>query len=389
MKDNGETRIKKNSFLKAIIVFFIIIILGLVGYICYDKGAFDNLFVKNLKPSESEKIANKLESVKVVSDEYVGEDHLESESYLIAKINGEWKELDNDVLVYFGAKNNKLYYANSEEFKYIDLNNENYEPTTWIKYEEKDYASGIFIGYVTPDNGVLKEDTIYYYQNNGPAKIKTLKLDATKYSDIKEVGTELDDFSFYLSDDNKLFYTEFIMGESTGKFVSYDLNKKEKKVIIDKNVYSSEFYKDKALIVTQTESDGEFLYKLYLYDLKTLEKKYVADTEYYGGVVGDTVYYLDGDNTMKYENGQKSLVYKYDAPKGIDEYAVRGIIAYNENLLKYGLGSSSNDFFVSNGKVVSSKEAQTLVDRYDVKMKDGKTKTFYGYEVKNQYIDLY
>ena len=70
MKDNGKTKIKKNSFLKAIIVFFIIIILGLVGYICYDKGAFDNLFVKNLKPSESEKIANKLESVKVVSDEW-------------------------------------------------------------------------------------------------------------------------------------------------------------------------------------------------------------------------------------------------------------------------------------------------------------------------------
>ena len=50
-----ETNKKSN---KGIIILLIIIILGLVGYICYDRGTFDNLLGKDAKPSQEENINN-------------------------------------------------------------------------------------------------------------------------------------------------------------------------------------------------------------------------------------------------------------------------------------------------------------------------------------------
>ena len=118
-------------------------------------------------------------------------------------------------------------------------------------------------------------------------------------------------------------------------------------------------------------------------------KLIIKGSEYNGELVGDSVYYLEGNNAMKYENGKITTVYKYKSPIGLDEYAVRNIKVYNENLLKYGLGSSSNAFFVANGKRVGEKDAQTLLERYDVKMKSGVVKVFYESDSQKQYIETY
>ena len=380
---------KKNKGLVVLVIILIILLLSAISYICYDKGIFDN-FIENkkLQPEQSqEETKIKIEDVKIVEEENINAE--KQTTYLIGKINGQWKELDEDVGVYYGKKDNKIYYSNSKEFKYIDFDKKNFEPTTWIKFEEKDYASGHFVGYLMPTVGILKNDTIYYILNSGPEKIRSLKISATKYSEIEKLATETYDFEFYINDDNILFYPEWIKGKSYGRLVSYNLNTKEKKVIISKNVYDCDFYKDKALIQTVDSSNDDYNHKLYLYDLKTLEKTYISSGENFVGIIGNAVFYLKGNTAMKYENGKKTEIYKYNAPDDSDEYSVRGLSVYNENLIEYHLGSMDNDFFVSDKKIISEKEAQTLVDRYDVEMKNGKIKTFYDYETEKQYIDKY
>ena len=386
---------KKGKGLKVLIVVLVVLLLAALGYIAYDKGCFDRFknndkdITKNNVNVPEPKKEIKFEGAKVIEED-INDGEADYVKYLVAKINGEWKELDKEVTLYFGEKDNKLYYSTNEYFKYIDLNSEDLEPVEWIKFEEKDYASGHFIGYLQPDVGLLKGDTIYYHVGSLPDKIRTLKITATKYSDIKKVATTLGEYGFYLNDDNTLFYQEFIEGNANNRLVSYNLNTNERKVLISKNVEMVNFYKDKAVVLTQKNKKDEYVYKMYLYDFNTMENKFIDKTDdYIGDFVDGAIYYVIGNNAVKYENGKTSTIYEYDPPSEDDEYAVRGIIPYNKNLLRYSLGSGDNDFYVADGKRIGEKEAQTLMEKYEVTMKDGSVKTFYESDCDDLYIETY
>lgn len=376
-----------NKGLKLLSVFLGILIVFSIIYVCYDNGVF-NKFInkKEIREDRAKDIKTKYEDVKLVSDEYEKDGELVFNNHLIMKTGDTWKELDDNVITLIGIANDKVYYTSSLAFKYIDLNSDDLIPVNWIKFEEKEYASGYFAGYLMPSEAIIKNNTIYYTVTSGPEKIRALSLDATKYSDIKKLATESDSFTFLLDDDNNLFYQEFVMDSASGRFVKYNLDTNEKKVILESAVTDCGFYKDKALVVTEKEVNDDYEYKLYLYDLQTLEKTYITDkveqTESEATIYNDSIYYLYDNTIIKYDDGKREKVYEYVPKNDDDEYAVRGFDIYKNDLFKYSLGSSDNDFFVKDGKRLTLEEAKNYMEKYEVTMKNGEKKTFYEDDIE-------
>ena len=80
-----EVKKKGRGLMVALII--IITLLGAIGYVCYDKGVFDNLLGKE-KPTEEPKQEEKSIEYKIV--------HTDDGEYLIANKDGKWKEYDID-----------------------------------------------------------------------------------------------------------------------------------------------------------------------------------------------------------------------------------------------------------------------------------------------------
>ena len=60
-----EEKKKKNTGLKVLVVILTVLLIGAIGYICYDKGLFDK-FVKNNEPKQETKVEEKLSEEEVM-----------------------------------------------------------------------------------------------------------------------------------------------------------------------------------------------------------------------------------------------------------------------------------------------------------------------------------
>lgn len=385
MKANG------NKMLKVLILFLIVLLMGTIGYICYEKGFF------NLGSKEtSEKSMRNQENYeyKMVYPE-------NSSGILIIKRNGQWYEYDSyDVeqggsyASLIGEKDGKLYYIMNKSIKYIDLKDENSKPVVLVSASPKNYCKDNL------NKGSIVGDRIYFLDSTSchDSKLVSIDLNETSFDKAK---TEVDAVNDYEVVDGNIFYnigwdcSDYVFSrknietgkvESIGKGIcKFEVN--DNKTItyyLDNNKYDSE-----KNIWTYNEKSG-----CYNYDIATGKKTKIdvityklssMDVEFYNG----KVYYIDNNKLMKYENENVSKVYSQIKT---DDYGnntiiqmptviIDDVIMLNEQYLvkdedgSYNI-SDENDIVIINGKKNSEKQAMSALDMYTVKMLDGSTKNF-------------
>lgn len=407
---------KKNTGLVVTIIILVVILLGLGGYICYEKGLFNKFLNKEIPTTDT---TDKTKEDKYTDFKIMIEKNDENEKYyIVGQKNEKWEEIvqTDYTATYFGEYNNKIYYADKEAFKYIDLNDKSLTPVTWIKYEESapfQETERVF----QPLFGFVKDGTIYFEMSDKSlgggcnGTIRYVNVDATKYSDIVKIKKSNICSFDYNPDKNAIYYLEY-EGEDyenlkERRVIKFDITtkKKEKIYTFDKKTSLIAGQKGKTLLAKKTKTKNE--YGLYLYDLETKKEDYltnVIDTENYDYILpsndgysklkvdGEIIYYLDSYNVMKYENGKKTKVYEYDHK--ITDY-LSGVdnLWNNKNFTIYN--ANKEKLITVDGKEITDKEAKEMYS-CKVTMKDGNTKTllnndYYGdfpYELASMYVQL-
>ncbi len=406
---------KKNKGLVVAIIILVVISLGLGGYICYEKGLFNKFLNKETPTTDT---TDKTKEDKYTDFKIMIEESSENEKYyIVGQKNEKWEEIvqTDYTATYFGEYNNKIYYADKEAFKYIDLNDKSLTPVTWIKYEESapfQETERVF----QPLFGFVKDGTIYFEMSDKSlgggcnGTIRYVNVDATKYSDIVKIKKSRICSFDYNPDKNAIYYLEY-EGEDyenlkERRVIKFDITtkKKEKIYSFDKNTVLVSGQKGKTLLAKKTKTKNE--YGLYLYDLETKKEDYltnVTETDDYdyatsGGnserliVDGEFIYYTDNNNVMKYENGKKTKVHKFE--QKITDYLSGGFATlHNKDLLLYN--SDKETWITVDGKEITDKEAKEMYS-CKVTMKDGNTKAllnndYYGdfpYELDSMLVQL-
>lgn len=398
---------KKNKGLVVAIIILVVISLGLGGYICYEKGLFNKFLNKETPTTDTTDTTkeDKYTNFKVVRNYYWNdkEDKLgEDKFYIIGYKNGEWEEIvsedhEGTGIVFFGEYNNKIYYANNEVFKYIDLNDKSLTPVTWIKCEGTYDTAGQPGNLVHPETGFVKDGIIYFRMQIGSHEhsLRYLSVDATKFSDIKKVANIGYSFDYNL-DNNAIYYMDYKEIGTPKDVVKFDMKTKEKSKIhtFDKNTTLLSGHNGITLIAKSTKNKNK--YNLYLYNLETSKETYLDEVNYtpedddsiwynyYGTnrliVDKNTIYYLDNNNVMKYENGNKSKVYEYNTDKN-KNYFEGDYLIFNENdnnILYHRNDENDEDEYITfDGKKITESEFKETYQKYEIILKDKSKKTIY------------
>lgn len=380
---------KKNKGLVVTIIILVVLVLGLGGYICYQKGIINFNGESTQKKQDTKEEVLKYEDSKEIFTGNGDENNL-----LAIKVNGQWYEAANNSTHYevFGEYNNRLYYSDDDAFRYIDLSTKDFNSVEWIKYEEKCYSDeNNFVGLAYADKGALKDDTIYFTMNSfgwnkeRDSYLYTLNVNATSYSDIKKEFKQSGIIDLVINGNLMYYHHWDDGGAATTFFKSYNLDTKEKKTLL-KNIESNiSFYdKERKILYGQKVSNKENANeKWYLYDLVSDKSTFIAEINYNEGrstsgmfqLYNDKVYYVDNDVIMKYENGKKEEIYKLNNIRrgGQDGQ----VVVINDNLFDYSSLTTDKYGYILNGKKATKDEVQKYLDKYSVHMKDGELKTFY------------
>lgn len=385
---------KKNKGLIIMIIILIILLLGTIGYICYDKGLInlDDKFAQK-EHGNQEKIKSKGDVLKYEDSKVIDTGNYKNgEKYdsLIIKVNGEWYEVANDSIHYeiFGEYNNRLYYADDNAFKYIDLSTKDFNSVEWIKYEEKCYSDdNDYVGLAYADKGVLKNDTIYFikdsfgWDNERDSYLYSLKVDATNYSDIKQEFKQKSIIDLIIKDNMIYYYFCEDVTPAKQTLRSYNVDTKETMTLV-KNIENIDLYEaeGKALYSQKVSNRDEAPEKWYLYDLSSENKTFI--TKISKGIISgmfqlynNKIYYVDNDVIMKYENGKKEKIYKLDNIRHGGQGG--GVEVINDNLFDYSSLATDEYGYILNGKKATKGEVEQYLEKYNVHMKNGQQKTFY------------
>lgn len=374
---------KKNTGLVVAIIILVVLLLGLGGYFCYEKGLLDKFLNKesSVTDTTSKTRKNKYDSIKIISNEN------DDKTYIIGSKDGKWEEIVTSTIgtTYFGEYNNKVYYADDEAFKYIDLNGKSLTPVTWLKYEET-YQEQMNTITAKPWQGFIKDGIIYFliHDKRLSFSIRYLSTTATKYSDITKIA-EANNFDYNI-DNNAIYYSTYDY-KSDGiitktKIMKLDMKTKEKSEIysFNNNTYIVNAHNGKVLLTNNASKNKS---ELYLYDLETKERSFLTEVtgSYMKGaydklvVDSNTVYYLDDSNIMKYENGNKTKVYEYSTEKSKDYFTDNCVLLNKDSLVCYSNGDI-DDKYIINKKEVTESQLKEMYS-YKVTMKDNSQKTIY------------
>ena len=328
---------------------------------------------------------------------HIGE-YSETNKYdsLIIKLNGKWYEVANDSLHYavFGEYENKLYYADDEAFKYIDLSTKEFNSTTWIKYEEKCYDDeNRFVDYAYADFGSLKDGTIYFVKDSygwdkeRDSYLYTLKTTATSYSDIQKEFNQAGIIDFVIKDNMIYYYHWEDEIPATQTLKSYDIASK-KTTTLYKKVSGISIANQDNIIFCISPDVAE---KWYLYNLNTKKEELIAtlnnneeEMKLSGmfQMYNESVYYLESNTIKKYKDGQTTTVYKlgdedlrYGGQGG-------GIEVVNDDLFDYSSLARDGYGYVYKGKKAKKAEVEEYLEKYNIKRKNGETATIYKSETE-------
>lgn len=404
-----EEESKKVKHLKLIvnIVMIILIILIFIFFV------YPGILIKNIRNSKNSQLAqnsineyqnNHVEQLDETVDIKFTDIATANEGDVIFIIgkdkNGTWEEIlraDNETNV-LGTYKNKVYYYNSNGLSYIDLTKEEYEETEWIKYKQYKISDTGELGNLGISKATMIDDTIYFEYTIGAGGtlptdgILSITTNSKSFDNAIQLIADVDKGKWQVDTNNKLiYYIQFEQGKS-GPLYKYDLATKQKEKIFD-NVESFKIYENKILYyilnnsVTSTET-GIYpaTYDLYLYNMDNKENKliYVSSVsninsgnlwsfaEYYN----DDVYYKDENKIIKYNNGEKNIIYTYSSNHGGDY--LYGFYFIDKNIVELVIQNGNKKYLV-NGNI---SDRPSGISTINVRMKDGTKKEFRVDKVK-------
>ncbi|MBO4460459.1 MAG: hypothetical protein J5778_07375 [Clostridiales bacterium] len=329
------------------------------------------------KESESEASSSATESapeetketgIKGIKDGSIIET-LEDPGYIIIKSeNGEWIELAKGTVYYLTKAGNKVYYADKYTLKCVDITDPELKENTLFKFykwhnDEYDCEEILNISHA-----VVVGNTMYFGYSSFAAGTEdtdgVLKIDLDAGSlDEAEQLIPVADFGWKISE-KAIFYCDGSERSSYQTLYRYDLATGDKTQVM-KGVRSFDIQDGKILILSD---DG-----LKLMDLKSGDIQTVTENDGwtrsgnlwgYAELHNGDVYYLAGNNVVKYDNGNNTPVLKIDSPKFLYFDFI-----YND-VIEIISEESPNEYFAYGEKITDLKDITDIT----VKMKNGKSK---------------
>lgn len=296
---------------------------------------------------------------------------LEDPGYIVFKSeNGEWIELAKGTVDYLTKAGNKVYYADKYTLKCVDITDPDLKENTLFKFykwhnDEYDCEEILNIS-----DAVVVGNTMYFGYSSFAAGTEdtdgVLKIDLDAGSlDEAEQLIPVADFGWKISEKEKaIFYCDGSEKSSYQTLYRYDLATGDKTQVM-KGVRSFDIQDGKILILSD---DGLKLMDLKSGDIQTVTENdgWTNSGNLYGfaEIHNGDVYYLVGNNVVKYDNGKNTPVLKIDSP----EFLYFDFI-YND-VIKIIHEESPNEYFAYGEKITDLKDYTNIT----VKMKNGKSK---------------
>lgn len=381
---------KSGKGLVVLVIFLIILLLGSIAYICYDKGVFDKFFDKDKQNKEEDTTYE----YRIIYSE--GDPDI-----LIVKKDGKWYERDSynveaggSSASLIGEKDGKLYYIMNKAIKYIDLKSEDQKPSVLVASSDKNSCRDNI------NHGSIVGDRIYFELavSCHESKLSSISINDSSLDNAKE---EVDFVNDYKVIEGDIYYT---VGWNCSDYVFSKKNIETGKITkIGEGICAFDLENDNSIIYyldankydyeTGTTYYGETT-GCYEYDIKTEKSKKIdiitnkikdMDIDFYKG----NIYYVSDNKLIKYEND--SIKELYSQVK-TDEYGNQTIIqmptVITDNAVildeQYLTKDEDNSFAISDentivildGKKNNEKQARSVLEAYSVNMIDGSVKNF-------------
>lgn len=296
---------------------------------------------------------------------------LENPGYIIIKgENGEWIELAEGMVEYLTKAGNKVYYADKYTLKCVDITDPDLKENTLFKFykwhnDEYDCEEILNISHA-----VVVGNTMYFGYSSFAAGtedtdgVLKIDLDAGSLDEAEQLIPEAD-FGWKISEKEKaIFYCDGSERSLYQTLYRYDLATGDKTQVM-KGVRSFDIQDGKMLILTENEikfmdmKSGD-IQTVSQYDGWTTSGNHYGFAEIHNG----DLYYLAGNDLIKYDNGKNTPVMKCDSP----EFLYFDFI-YND-IIKITNEKSADEYYVNGEKISDLKDITAIT----VKMKDGKSK---------------
>ena len=281
---------KEQKGLKFALLFFIILTLGLGGYVIYDK------VLQPIKDSTGEKLNDKekpeepdepKEPEKRVYTEYLILHSSEKPDYLVGVSNNKYYEIHrfngdeyDDSIQPIGLHLNKLYFANSYGVSYIDLNEDELKEEIWFKYP---IDSDGFITGIVGRPVFIGDDMIFHLSSSGSEEnlggILSLDLDAKDLDEAKQLVKEADSVSWAIDDQKEnIYYVE------SGRGLQYNLavynfktdSTKKLAESVDNEINYNNGYLLYNVRGIRTPQCDDYSAQMYLYNTRTKTNKLIS-----------------------------------------------------------------------------------------------------------------
>ena len=306
----------------------------------------------------------KEESKKSYKEYYVSYDENSSrDPYFIGCNNNdcdvimELKDCVNEIGMY-----NKRYYfetttSDTLTVKYIDFA-DNLKVKTWgsIKQNISDEMGMV----ETIESPVIVGDTMYFTFNSMPSSIKNgtgllaIKMNASKLTDFKVIDKETDLGKWSIDKKNKIiYYINFYHNDPA--MYKYDINTgKKEKILTTKNTFDDLVFVDGHLVYfdannkTVNEVDTKTYKTSVIVDAKNERIGYTfgLDTQAYK----DKFYVQKGGTIYKYDFSTKQFTKYVD----VDPNGFEGFMIMDDNTIYVGTSKDPYHYYLVNGKKTSS-----------------------------------
>ena len=287
--------------------------------------------------------------------------------------DGVWRELlEGKDLNVVGEYDNKLYYANTEGFMYLDLTAPDAEPTKWVQFKQLKGSSEDAFEY--PVRTAMIGDTIYfeYATNAGGSEptdgIMELHVSDDSMDDAKQLFAEALPGCWRVNEEEGvLYYLVEEVPHMDGTLFRYDPATRSS-VAVNYGIHSFLNDGDTLLLV----KNGDLYYDGGGMELILLD----FEDEMTGGTIigaacmhnGD-VYYKQGNRIMKWSNGTAEIFCEYDGDN------LYGFLFMNGDSVELILQDEPDEYLA--GDNIYSDISQ--VDSQAVIMLDGSTQYFAFY----------
>lgn len=378
--DNNHNVDSPKKSYRGLLIIFMIISLFLAGFIVYDKALKKEEIPKQVETNidedknqqnnnESEVVEELIDNYKIISETVEGykkkfylvkKSASSTHDYEVVKYLG--KTLEN-FESYFGFYNNKIYYSDEQNIKYIDLTDKSLTEKIWVKLPKEDDALD---GPVTAFNDAMIMGDSLYLTSYEDSQLGYLSLNASSFDEYKaienrEAGSFVEDW--IAIGDEDIYYSMFDYDvEKTSVLYKYNIKTKDvRKIMVLGASYTFYYTKDNIIYCKGTnerKSENEYVYNLFAYNIGSTKTTKIADLIFNGRnelcssyftAHGTNAYYYNDGAITKYNviNGSTSEYYK------VTTNYVGGMRFIDDNNMIF-MRYTNRKEYVSNGKQVES-----------------------------------